>query len=99
MLLSLFPPVFLAAAVFVMQGMKHADFIVEAVVEDEAVKRGIFQQLDKVSAGGIMAAAGLRQQGLFASPLATCCVCETALGLFAFSCSRVCGKLCSRLHL
>jgi 3-hydroxyacyl-CoA dehydrogenase len=29
--------------------MKHADFIVEAVVEDEAVKRGIFQQLDKVS--------------------------------------------------
>ena len=28
--------------------MKHADFIVEAVVEDEGVKRNIFQQLDKV---------------------------------------------------
>jgi hypothetical protein len=33
------------------QGMKHADFIVEAVVEDEGVKKGIFQQLDKVRAG------------------------------------------------
>jgi 3-hydroxyacyl-CoA dehydrogenase len=31
--------------------MKHADFIVEAVVEDESVKKGIFQQLDKVRAG------------------------------------------------
>jgi 3-hydroxyacyl-CoA dehydrogenase len=29
--------------------MKHADFIVEAVVEDEGVKKSIFQQLDKVS--------------------------------------------------
>jgi 3-hydroxyacyl-CoA dehydrogenase len=28
--------------------MKHADFIVEAVVEDEKVKRSIFQELDKV---------------------------------------------------
>lgn len=31
-----------------LQGMKHADFIIEAVVEDEKVKRSIFQQLDKV---------------------------------------------------
>lgn len=31
--------------------MKHADFIVEAVVEDEGVKKSIFQQLDKVRRG------------------------------------------------
>lgn len=31
--------------------MKHADFIVEAVVEDEKVKRSIFQELDKVRIG------------------------------------------------
>lgn len=28
--------------------MKHADFIIEAVVENEGVKRSIFQELDKV---------------------------------------------------
>jgi 3-hydroxybutyryl-CoA dehydrogenase len=32
-----------------LDGMKHADFIVEAVVEDESVKKGIFQQLDKIT--------------------------------------------------
>lgn len=32
-----------------MDGMKHADFIIEAVVEDEGVKRNIFQQLDKIT--------------------------------------------------
>lgn len=30
------------------QGLRHADFVIEAVVEDEAIKRGIFQRLDKV---------------------------------------------------
>lgn len=38
------------AVLWLLQGMKHADFIVEAVVEDEGVKKSIFQQLDKVNA-------------------------------------------------
>lgn len=32
-----------------MQGLRHADFVIEAVVEDEAIKRNIFQTLDKVN--------------------------------------------------
>jgi hypothetical protein len=36
-----------------MQGLRHADFVIEAVVEDEAVKRSIFQQLDKVTGRGL----------------------------------------------
>lgn len=31
-----------------MQSLRHADFVIEAVVEDEGIKRAIFQQLDKV---------------------------------------------------
>jgi 3-hydroxyacyl-CoA dehydrogenase len=30
------------------QGLRHADFVIEAVVEDEGIKRNIFQTLDKV---------------------------------------------------
>jgi 3-hydroxyacyl-CoA dehydrogenase len=30
------------------QGLKHADFVIEAVVENEDVKKNIFRQLDKV---------------------------------------------------
>lgn len=37
-----------AAVSCAFQGMKHADFIIEAVVENEGVKRSIFQELDKV---------------------------------------------------
>eukprot|EP00775_Hariotina_reticulata_P014291 gene14291-18_t len=32
-----------------LDGLRHADFVIEAVVEDEAVKRSIFQQLDKAT--------------------------------------------------
>jgi 3-hydroxyacyl-CoA dehydrogenase len=31
-----------------LQGLRHADFVIEAVVEDEEIKRNIFQTLDKV---------------------------------------------------
>jgi hypothetical protein len=34
-----------------LQNFKQADFVVEAVSEDEQLKRGIFQQLDKVRCG------------------------------------------------
>lgn len=32
-----------------LEGLRHADFVIEAVVEDEAIKRNIFQTLDKVT--------------------------------------------------
>jgi 3-hydroxyacyl-CoA dehydrogenase len=35
------------------QALRHADFVIEAVVEDEGIKRNIFQTLDKVRSSQI----------------------------------------------
>jgi len=40
------------------QSMKDVDFVIEAVTENEEVKRAIFQKLDKVRGGGLMGLMG-----------------------------------------